>query len=67
VDYYVRLACSQPEVVVNETCSWLVFDAQGAIDPHAAHAIEAVAMPTEVQWAKLRALVVGGACSQPVQ
>jgi hypothetical protein len=57
IDWYVRLACGQPEAVVNETCSWLVFDAQGAIDPNAAHAIDAVALPTDEQWAKLRALV----------
>ena len=32
VDWYLRLGCGQPEAIVNETCSWLVFDAQGAID-----------------------------------
>jgi len=59
VDWYLRLACSQPEAIVNETLSWLVFDAQGAIDPRAAHAIDAAALPTEAQWAKLHALVFG--------
>ena len=59
VDWYLRLASGRPEAIVNETCSWLVFDAQGAIDPRAAHAIDAVAVPTEAQWAKLRALVFG--------
>jgi hypothetical protein len=59
VDWYLRMACGHPEAVVNESCSWLVFDAQGAIDPHAAHAIDAVAVPTDAQWAKVRALVFG--------
>ena len=54
-------ACGQPEAVVNETCSWLVFDARGAIDPQAAHAINVPAVPTEAQWAKLRELVFGNA------
>ena len=45
------------EAIVNETCSWLVFDAQGSIDPHAAHAIDAAAVPTEAQWAKVCARV----------
>ena len=59
VDWYLRLACGQPEAIVNETCSWLVFDAQGAIDPHAAQAIDAEAVPTDAQWVKLRAWVFG--------
>ncbi|MCY7307543.1 MAG: hypothetical protein LH632_15645 [Rhodoferax sp.] len=59
VDWYLRLACSQPEAIVNETRSWLVFDAQGAIDPRAAHAIEAAPVPTEAHWATVRALVFG--------
>jgi hypothetical protein len=61
VDWYLRLACSQPEAVVNETCSWLVFDANGWLDPHAAHTINAPASPTEAQWAQIRALVFGDA------
>ena len=61
VDWYLRLSCGEAEAVVNETCSWLVFDAQGAIDPHAANAIDAVAVPTEAQWAQVRALVFGAA------
>ncbi len=67
VDWYLRLACGQPEAVVNETCSWLVFDAQGLLDLHAAHAIDAEAIPTEPQWAQVRALVFGAASSHPVQ
>jgi len=59
VDWYLRLACGQPEAVVNETSSWLVFDARGLLDLHAAHAIDAAAVPTEAQWAKVRALVFG--------
>jgi hypothetical protein len=61
VDWYLRLACGQPEAIVNETCSWLVFDAQGSLDPHTAHAIDAVAAPTDAQWARVRALVFGAA------
>ncbi len=57
VDWYLRLDRGQAEAVVNETCSWLVFDGQGAIDPHAAHAIDTPAAPTEAQWAQVRALV----------
>ena len=67
VDWYLRLDCGQPEAVVNETCSWLVFDGQGAIDPRAAHAIDAPAAPTEAQWAQVRALVFGEASGRPVR
>jgi hypothetical protein len=63
VDWYLRLDCGQPETVVNETCSWLVFDSQGSIDSRAAHAIDAPAVPTEKQWARVRALVFGDAVS----
>ena len=59
VDWYLRLACGQPEAIVNETCSWLVFDAQGLLDLHTALAIDAEASPTEAQWAQVRALVFG--------
>ncbi len=65
VDWYLRLACGQPEAVVNETCSWLVFDANGLLDPHAAHAINAGAAPTEGQWAQVRSLVFGDASVPP--
>ena len=67
VDWYLRVDCGKADAVVNETCSWLVFDAQGWLDPHAAHTIDAEAAPTEAQWAQVRALVFGGAASQPVQ
>jgi hypothetical protein len=59
VDWYLRLSCGQPEAVVNETCNWLVFDTQGSLDVHAAHAIDAETAPTEAQWAHIRALVFG--------
>ncbi|MBA3624047.1 MAG: hypothetical protein H0W48_06290, partial [Methylibium sp.] len=54
-------ACGRPQAIVNETCSWLVFDARGLLDLHAAHAIDAEAAPTEAQWAQVRALVFGDA------
>jgi hypothetical protein len=57
VDWYLRMAGVQPDAVVNETCSWLVFDAQGAIDPRSAHAIDIPAVPTEAQWSTIRSLV----------
>ena len=67
VDWYLRLACGQPEAVVNETCSWLVFDAQGLLDLHAAHAIDAEPAPAEDQWAQVRALVFSDASGQFVR
>jgi hypothetical protein len=57
VDWYLRLACDQPEIVVNETCSWLVFDTQGLLDASAAHTIDDKATPTEIQWMQIRSLV----------
>ncbi len=65
VDWYLRLSCGQPEAVVNETCSWIAFDAQGLLDRHAAHAIDAPATPTEAQWAQVRATVFGNAAPCP--
>jgi hypothetical protein len=59
VDWYLRLQCGQPEAIVNETCSWLVFDGQGSLDIQAAHGIDAEATPTKAQWAQIRALVFG--------
>ena len=60
VDWYLRRAAHGPEAVVNETCSWLVFDAAGRLDLHAAQAITAPALPNETQWAHIRAQVFGG-------
>ena len=57
VDWYLRFASGRPEAVVNETCSWMVFDAQGRLDRHAALAIHEEASPREAQWAQVRALV----------
>ena len=65
VDWYLRLHCGQPEAVVNETCSWLVFDVKGCLDPHAAHAIDAKAAPTAAQWAQVRAMVFGDCAPGP--
>ena len=59
IDWYLRLHCGQPEAVVNETCSWVVFDAHGALDLHAAQVIDAEPAPTEAQWVQVRALVFG--------
>ena len=59
VDWYLRLAAHGPEAVVNETCSWLVFDASGRLDLHAAQAITAPALPNETQWTHIRAQVFG--------
>jgi hypothetical protein len=61
VDWYVRLVGGRPESVVSETCSWIVFDQRGAMDLHAALANDAVAAPTEAQWARIRELVFGPA------
>ena len=59
VDWYLRMVCGQAEAVVNETCSWLVLNAQGLLDRQAAHAIDAEAAPTKSQWAQVRTLVFG--------
>lgn len=46
-DLYVRMDDEVPKQVVNETYSWLVFDKFGRLDLHAAHAIEALPIPTK--------------------
>ncbi len=61
VDWYLRMACGQVEAVVKETCSWLVFNAEGWLDLQAAHAIDADPAPVAEQWAQVRALVFGDA------
>ena len=55
------------EAIVNETCNWQVFNAQGLPDLHAAGAIDVEAAPTETQWALVRALVFGNSSSCPWQ
>ncbi len=64
VDWYLRLACGQPKAVINETYSWLVFDAQGLLDLHAAHSIDTEAAPTQTQWALVQTLVFDNASSR---
>ena len=59
VDWYLRVVNGQVQDVVNETCSWLVFDAQDRLDRHAALAIHEEATPREAQWVQVRALVFG--------
>ena len=61
VDWYLRMACGQVEAVVKETCSWLVFNAEGRLDLQAAHAIDIEPIPVAEQWAQVRALVFGDA------
>ena len=59
VDWYLRIVGGQAQDVVNETCAWLVFDAQGRLDLHAALAIHEEAAPREVPGVQVRALVFG--------
>lgn len=59
VDWYLRLVCCQPETVVNETCSWLVFNAEGRLDFNTAHEIDVETAPTEAQREQLKELVFG--------
>jgi hypothetical protein len=46
---------------VNETCSWLVFDANGLPDLAAGLAMQGKPEPGEEQWRQLRATVFGEA------
>jgi len=55
----MRLASGRPDAVANETCNWLVFNAQGALDLRAALEIDAKIAPTESQWGQVNALVFG--------
>ena len=59
VDWYLRLVCCQPETVVNETCSWLVFDAEGRLDFNAEHEIDVETAPTEAHREQLKELLFG--------
>jgi hypothetical protein len=51
-DWFVRLKCGAPDVVVNETYSLVCFDAQGRVDPaHAPSAAQApVTAPENAAW-----------------
>lgn len=57
-DWYVRRQMA-PGEVVNETYGWLVFNEQGRVDWHAAHAIEDDAAPGDAERARLQALLAG--------
>jgi hypothetical protein len=59
VDWYLRVVGGQAQEVVSETCAWLVFDAQGRLDLHAALAIHEKAAPSQEHWAQVSALVFG--------
>ncbi|MEO5672818.1 MAG: hypothetical protein ABIR26_19180 [Ramlibacter sp.] len=63
VDWYLRLSGGRAQAVVNENCSWLMFDAQGVPDLHGGLAIDARAKPTEIQWDQIRSLVFGDAAA----
>ena len=64
VDWYLRIAGSQAQDVVNESCSWVVFDAQGRLNLKAAHEIEAPAAPGETQWAQVRRIIFAAPCQR---
>ncbi|GAC06228.1 hypothetical protein [Paraglaciecola chathamensis] len=67
VDWYLRLVAGQPEAVVNETCSWLVFDVQGALDLNAGLEIDDEAALTEAQWAEVNVLVFSNSVNSQVE
>jgi hypothetical protein len=56
-DWYVRMEGPAPGEVVNEAYQWLVFDAKGRMDLHAAHAIEGTPLPSEAERMQIRTLV----------
>lgn len=66
-DWFVRLKCGAPDVVVNETYSLVRFNAQGRVDPaHApsaaqtpADAAENPAWPTPAERARMQELLFG--------
>lgn len=53
-DWYVRVEKDVPQLVVNETYSWLVFDQQGRLDFQAAHIIEESPLPTETERERIK-------------
>ena len=66
-DWYVRLKCGAPDVVVNETYNLLHFDAEGRVDPaHTpiaaqtpASALENTAWPTAAERDQMQDLLFG--------
>jgi hypothetical protein len=66
-DWFVRLKCGAPDVVVNETYSQVRFDAQGRVDPtHAPSAAQTLvaspenpAWPTTAERERMRELLFG--------
>lgn len=58
-DWYVRMDDGKPCAVVNETYVWLVFDREGRLDPHAAHAIKDEALVNPGEQVRMRAVVFG--------
>jgi nucleotide-binding universal stress UspA family protein len=58
-DWYMRMEGAAAGEAVNETYSWLVFDAKGRLDLPAAHAIEADALPSERERERIQVLVSG--------
>lgn len=63
VDWYLRLDKVSLQSVVNETCSWLVVDAQGLPDLKAGLAIGVRPSPSEARWQQVRQLAFGGPAS----
>jgi len=53
-DWYVRVEKEVPQLVVNETYSWLVFDQHGRLDLQAAHIIEESPLPTETERERIK-------------
>lgn len=56
-DWYVKMKDDVPQQLVNETYSWLTFDDSGRVDLHAAKAIKASPLPTEVEHKKIKKLL----------
>lgn len=65
VDWYLGLVDGRPDAIVNETCSWVIFDSQGSLDMHAARSIAAEASTNEAQWAQISALVFNKPAPSP--
>lgn len=59
VDWYVRMDEGKPRAIVNETRGWLVFDREGRLDPHAAHAIKGEAQVDSNERERMQSIVFG--------